>query len=329
MLSMAATLGAANPYLDLDSGEPLVSQWSGSEWGDGIKAPTEDGRPMSAAVSVRRLARMPWGQIVRMRFDVEGDREIAPVYLLVRNEMILELAGDDIEFVIGAIAGMAKPPHFDPQNVRATSADGRSSVPDGAGEATVTTAGGVSTYLWSHPSGHFRKMVWSSPLGLVEYAAGSGARKDGFRLAPAGPDEFLANEKLGKLALGMPDGEVLKLLGGPAGSTRPVLQEATGEWVVDRSWPDQGLELGMVADGKDGPWSVGNITAKAPCRLATAGGIRVGSLEADVKAAYGKVRSAEDSVPGKCFVAGSIFGGVIFDLKDGVVTRIFLGAAAE
>jgi len=33
--------------------------------------------------------------------------------------------------------------------------------------------------------------------------------------------------------------------------------------------------------------------------------------------------------PGKIFVAGSIYGGAIFNLKDGKVVQIFIGAAAE
>jgi len=56
-------------------------------------------------VTSRRLAQMPWGQIVRMRLEVDGERKIRPVYLLVRDEVILELESDDMEYLIGAIAG--------------------------------------------------------------------------------------------------------------------------------------------------------------------------------------------------------------------------------
>jgi len=149
------------------------------------------------------------------------------------------------------------------------------------------------------------------------------------RWFPAGPEGILDTEKLGGLKLGMPDGEVVKMLGPPGKSTKAILMEATGEWLIDRSWPDKGLSLGMFAGKEAGPWVLGSISAKAPCRLATAKGIRVGSFEADVAKAYAKEHSADDSVAGQCFVAGSIYGGVIFDLKEGVVTRIFMGAAAE
>jgi len=250
-------------------------------------------------------------------------------YLLVRDEVILELASDDMEYLVGAIAGMAKPPHFDPQDVRGSSRDGEGKAADGSGEATVTTADGLSTYLWSHPSGHFRKFVWARGQGVVEYAAGTGALQDGFRLFPAGPEGILDTEKFGDLSLGMPDGEVVKLLGAPGKSSKVIHVGATGEWMIDRSWPDKGLSLGMYSEKETGPWKLGTIAAKAPCRLATAKGIRIGSFETDVAKAYAKEHSADDSVAGECFVAGSIYGGVIFDLKEGVVIRIFMGAAAE
>ena len=66
-------------------------------------------------------------------------------------------------------------------------------------------------------------------------AEGSGARQDGFRLWPAGPEWILEKEKLGELALGIPDGEVLKILGASATATKPILMEATGEWLIERS----------------------------------------------------------------------------------------------
>jgi len=34
----------------------------------------------------------------------------------------------------------------------------------------------------SHNSGHFTKVVWKKGVGLVEYAAGYGAERDGYRL---------------------------------------------------------------------------------------------------------------------------------------------------
>ena len=90
-----------------------------------------------------------------------------------------------------------------------------------------------------------------------------------------------------------------------------------------------GISLGMVAKNKGGPLSIWSITITSPSKLQTQRGIRIGSTEAEVVKAYGRFRSAEDSRPGEFFVAGSIFGGVMFDFQQGRVKRIFIGAAAE
>ncbi len=55
----------------------------------------------------------------------------------------------------------------------------------------------------------------------------------------------------------------------------------------------------------------------------------MGSAEKAVNKAYAKEQEKEQSVPGESFVAGSVYGGIIFTLKAGVVTDIFIGAAAE
>ena len=45
--------------------------------------------------------------------------------------------------------------------------------------------------------------------------------------------------------------------------------------------------------------------------------------------AYGRDKNTEDSVPKETFVAGSLYGGLIFNFKNNRVTEIFLGASAE
>ena len=45
--------------------------------------------------------------------------------------------------------------------------------------------------------------------------------------------------------------------------------------------------------------------------------------------AYGRDRNAEESQVGSLFVAGSVYGGLLFTFEAGRVTQIFLGAAAE
>ena len=133
----------------------------------------------------------------------------------------------------------------------------------------------------------------------------------------------------GPLALDQPAAKVTELLGKPKQVGENVLWAATGEWVQEWHYPALGIELAMASDKKSGPKRLLSITATTGCKYATKRGIAIGSSEKAVKKAYAKERDAEQSESGKSFVAGSIYGGVIFTFKAGVVTDIFIGAAAE
>ena len=103
----------------------------------------------------------------------------------------------------------------------------------------------------------------------------------------------------------------------------------------------------MSSREKAGPKTVLIATAGKGCKLATARGIKIGSTRAEVGKAY---RDVEEKAPGdgpakpgdpepepvpleegeeKNFVAGTIYGGMIFSFKKGKVVEIFLGAGAE
>lgn len=142
-------------------------------------------------------------------------------------------------------------------------------------------------------------------------------------------DKLLEGETLGKLALGDKAEQLTKVIGKPSGKGKDEHWEATGEWVQEWSFPAHGLKLNMASEKKGGAKLLSSITATAPCKLATSRGITLGSTEAAVRKAYADVQDKEQSVPGETFVAGSIYGGAIFSLKDGKVVRIFIGAAAE
>lgn len=142
-------------------------------------------------------------------------------------------------------------------------------------------------------------------------------------------DKFLEGEALGKLALGLKVDKVAELIGKPDSKGKDVLWEATGEWVQEWRFDSHGLKLNMASENKGGAKSVISITATRPCKLATARGIQIGSTEAEVLKIYQNVQDKEQSEAGKTFVAGSIYGGVIFTFREGKVTQIFIGAAAE
>lgn len=136
-------------------------------------------------------------------------------------------------------------------------------------------------------------------------------------------------ERIGGLRLGMHQKEVDKIIPCKVKKGKEALEGATGSYVQMWQYPDCGIELKMGSDRKGGAKTVESIAVTSPSDLATNRGIRIGSTEAEVMKDYGPYRDNEMSENGEEFVAGSIYDGMIFQFKNGQVTRIFLGAAAE
>lgn len=144
----------------------------------------------------------------------------------------------------------------------------------------------------------------------------------------ADPDP-LESETLGGLKLGQSAAELVKRLGPPKSKGKEVEWGATGDWVVEWRYPDKGLKFQMASGKKGGSKTILTMESAAPSQLATAKGIKLGSSEAEVRKVYGSLEEKEQSKPGESFVAGSIYGGIIFRFKNGKVDSIFFGAAAE
>jgi hypothetical protein len=136
-------------------------------------------------------------------------------------------------------------------------------------------------------------------------------------------------ELLGKLHLDLPANAVKQIIPGQPTPGPEELWGADGEFHQEWHYKAGGITLGMVAKQKGGPQAIWSMTITSPSTLQTQRGIGIGSTEAEVVKAYGPFRNTEESKPGELFVAGSLFGGVMFDFQQGKVTRIFIGAAAE
>lgn len=135
-------------------------------------------------------------------------------------------------------------------------------------------------------------------------------------------------EQIGKLHLGLSAQAVKQIIPGKPVLGPEELMGADGAYHQEWKYAEAGITLGMVAKKKGGLKTIDSITLTSPSKLQTQRGIRIGSSEAEVAKAYGPFRNAEDSTP-ESFVAGSIFGGVMFNFEQGKVSRIFIGAAAE
>ena len=174
---------AANPFLDALSDKPVSAKFRGTEWGDEIQ---QDEIPLTARVVTTRLAKMPWGAIFKIEFaDLKSNaprkREIRPDYFIVTDDRIILLNEEDNEAAVKKMSALDKPPEFDPGDIYGITT-GKFNHEDGSWKTTISLKGDLCVYDSSHPSGHFKKIVWKKGVGLVEYASGSGAHADGFRL---------------------------------------------------------------------------------------------------------------------------------------------------
>ena len=184
MMSMllAASVYAGNPFLDAKDDEPVSASFRGAEWGDDIG----QDKALTARVATTRIAKMSWGAIFKIEFgDLKSQapkaRKIEPEYFVVTDDRIVLLNEEDNEVATKKISAMEKPPEFEPTNTYGITS-GKFDHEEGPWTTKIELKGDQCTYLASHNSGHFKKVVWKKGVGLVEYSMGYGARADGFRL---------------------------------------------------------------------------------------------------------------------------------------------------
>src|SRR3989440_2630802 len=174
---------AANPFLDVHDDKPVSAKFRGTEWGNEIQ---QDEVPLTARVVTTRVAKMPWGGIFKIEFtDLQSrapqKRKIRPAYFIVTDDRIVLLNEEDNDAAVKKISALDKPPEFGQGEIYGI-ATGKFSHEDGLWKTTISLKGDLCIYDASHPSGHFKKLIWKKGVGLVEYASSYGAHADGFRL---------------------------------------------------------------------------------------------------------------------------------------------------
>lgn len=97
----------------------------------------------------------------------------------------------------------------------------------------------------------------------------------------------------------------------------------------DWDYPSKGVYLNMASETIDGLSTVHMIKLTYPSQLRTSRGISVGDSYDEVLKKYQQDQNIEQSVPFKTFVAGSIYGGLVFSFQQNRVVRIALGYLAE
>ncbi len=140
--------------------------------------------------------------------------------------------------------------------------------------------------------------------------------------------ELLRNETIGFLSIGMSDRDVLNGLGEPEEKSVAKVWPAVG-WEEHQYWyyPTKGIELCMIR--KEGQQVVERVSIKSPCEFKTKRGIGIGSTNKEAQDAYENEINPNDSKAFAKIIAGTIYGGIMFGMKDGVVSSVFSGAAAE
>ncbi len=136
-------------------------------------------------------------------------------------------------------------------------------------------------------------------------------------------------EKIGPLYLGQPADEVVAAIGPPGAKSKMEMWDVDGVERQTWTYKPQGIRLTM-AKLPEGGVVVDQIDLDEKSTFKTERGIGIGSSKKQALAAYKKDLAApEERFDDESVVAGSIFGGIIFTIKEDKVNAIFVGAAAE
>ena len=137
----------------------------------------------------------------------------------------------------------------------------------------------------------------------------------------------LMKETIGPISIGMSDSDTLKALGNPEQKSNARIWSADGMEHQRWHYQTKGIELDMIR--KENYQAVSMIIIKSPCGYKTQRGIQIGSSDLEVQSAYRNEINPHAGKSDSAIVAGTIYGGLIFGLKDSIVTSVFIGAAAE
>ena len=139
--------------------------------------------------------------------------------------------------------------------------------------------------------------------------------------------ELMKNESFGEIRLELGINRVLEILGEPEEKTKAELWGADGEYHQQWNYLNNGIELDIIGE-PDTALKVNMITISGHSELKTKRNIGIGSSFEDVKSAY-KSEIDPNMIDIKTIVAGTIFGGIIFNFENNKVNSIFIGAIAE
>lgn len=143
----------------------------------------------------------------------------------------------------------------------------------------------------------------------------------------AAEGNLMYSENVGGIALGIDGKKLISLIGQPDTKTTAELWGADNAYHQDWNYPKQGITINMMGPA-DSVQQVNIITIIAPCSLKTKRNIGIGSSMQDVLSAY-KAFIDTTAIHEESIIAGTEYGGVVFDLKDKKVQSIYIGSIAD
>lgn len=139
--------------------------------------------------------------------------------------------------------------------------------------------------------------------------------------------ELMDTETIGKLHLGLSYSDVVAILGEAEEVSEAYVSEIDAEKHQTYNYPKKGISLSFILP-EDRKNELTEIEIKAPSDLVTSRKIGIGSAYDETLAAYKNVLDV-DFTSDDQIVAGSIYGGVVFNFENKKVMRMFIGASAE
>lgn len=103
---------------------------------------------------------------------------------------------------------------------------------------------------------------------------------------------------------------------------------ATENYVQKWEYKALGINLEMESERQGGVKKVLSIIVEHPCKLTTSQNVGIGTSVKTVREKYNMLIDVSNS-SAEFIVVGSIYGGTVFTLKSGILSKIFIGAAAE
>lgn len=138
---------------------------------------------------------------------------------------------------------------------------------------------------------------------------------------------LLAEEDLGGLKPGIDAKAAEKILGKASKKGKAEEEGATGDIVAAWDWKKAGVSI-VFTDAKKKPVAR-TITLGAGAKLKTKEGVGIGSTLEELDAAYSSVRRPADGDAESSYVVGTMYAGMVFELKDRTVTSVTWGTLAE